>query len=231
MIPIGDSAPRWRTPWVNYLIIAANVLAFLFELSLGSRLDAFVRQFGVTPADVAAVLAGDPRVPRGALATLVTALFIHAGWLHVGGNMLFLWIFGDNVEDRLGHLRYLLFYLVCGVGANLAQVLADPASRVPLVGASGAIAGVLGAYLLLYPTAWVTVLVPIVFLLWPLDVPVVLVLGIWFVTQLAAGVAAITQASQATGGIGYWAHVGGFLDSVPACVGGMVAGERSEGRL
>ena len=153
MIPIGDSAPRWTTPWVNYLIILITVLAFVFELSLARGLDAFVGRLGVTPALITGELAGDPRVPRGVLWTLLTALFLHAGWLHIGSNMLFLWIFGDNVEDRLGHLRYLLFYLVCGVGANLAQVFVDPASRVPLIGASGAIAGVLGAYLVLYPRA------------------------------------------------------------------------------
>jgi membrane associated rhomboid family serine protease len=211
MIPVGDSAPRWRWPWVNYTIIAITGLAFLFELSLGGRLDAFIQRFGVTPALIAAELAGNPRVPRGVLWTLVTALFLHAGWMHLLGNMLFLWIFGDNVEDRLGHFRYLLFYLLCGVGANLAQVFVEPASRVPLIGASGAIAGVLGAYLLLYPRAWVTVLVPIFVILWPLDIPVFIMLGIWFLSQLASGVAAITQASAATGGVGWWAHVGGFL--------------------
>ena len=211
MIPVGDSAPRSRVPWMNYSIILLTALAFLFELSLGRGLDAFVHRAGVTPAYVVAALLGDPRVPRGILWTLLTALLLHAGWMHLLGNMLFLWIFGDNVEDRLGHFRYLLFYVLCGVGANLAQVLVDPTSRVPLIGASGAIAGVLGAYLVLYPRAWVTVLVPIFFLMWPLDVPVFLMLGLWFVSQLASGVAAITHASAATGGVGWWAHVGGFL--------------------
>ena len=211
MIPVSDSAPRRRTPWVNYAIIFLTVLVFLFELSLGRGLDVFVRSFGVTPALITAALTGDPRVPRGVLWTLVTALFLHAGLLHLASNMLFLWIFGDNVEDRLGHLRYLLFYVLCGIGASLAQVLFDPGSRVPLIGASGAIAGVLGAYVYLYPRAWVTVLVPIFFFVWPVNVPVVLMLGMWFVTQLANGVAAITHASQATGGIGWWAHIGGFV--------------------
>lgn len=211
MIPVGDSTYRRRTPWVNYLLIAVNVLAFLFELSLGPAADALVRQYGVTPALVVAALAGDPRVPSAVLWTLLTSMFLHAGWLHIGSNMLFLWVFGDNVEDRLGHLRYLFFYLVCGVGASFAQILVDPWSRIPLIGASGAIAGVLGAYLVLYPRAWVTVLVPIFFFLWPMSVPVILVLGLWFITQLASGVAAVTMASQATGGVAYWAHIGGFV--------------------
>lgn len=211
MIPLSDSTPRRSTPWVNYLIIAACLLVFLIELSLGPRLDAFVNRYGVTPRSITAALEGNSRAPEAALITLVTALFLHAGWLHILGNLLFLWIFGDNVEDRVGHFKYLLFYLFCGVGANLAQVLADPTSSVPLIGASGAIAGVLGAYLVLYPRAWVTVLVPILFILWPISVPVVIVLGVWFLTQLGNGVMAITEASQVSGGVGYWAHIGGFV--------------------
>ena len=211
MIPIGDNTPRHRKPWVNYLIVASCVLTFLFELGLGSRIDEIVHIFGVIPASITALLGGNPEVPALVALSLVTALFLHAGWLHLLGNMLFLWIFGDNVEDRLGHLRYLAFYLVCGIGANLVQVASDPGSPIPLIGASGAIAGVLGAYLVLYPRAWITVLIPILFILWPVSVPVVIVLLVWFLTQLGSGVMAITEASQATGGVGYWAHVGGFV--------------------
>ncbi len=211
MIPIGDSIPTRRTPVVTRAIIVANIGVFLFELLLGRRLDAFVEAWGATPLLVAHALGGDPRVPRDALVTLITSQFLHAGFLHLGGNMLFLWIFGDNVEDRLGRPLYLLFYLVCGVAAALVQTWIDPGSRVPLIGASGAIAGVLGAYFLLYPGAWVTVLVPLLFFLFPIPVPAVFVLGLWFVSQFLNGVAAITTASHATGGVAVWAHVGGFL--------------------
>jgi membrane associated rhomboid family serine protease len=211
MIPIGDNTPRRLVPWINYTIIGLCFLVFLLELSLGDQLDAFIRAFGVTPAFISAKLNGDPRLPNGVLITPVTALFLHAGWLHILGNMLFVWIFGDNVEDRLGHLGYLFFYVFCGVGANLAQVAVDTTSQIPLIGASGAIAAVLGAYLVLYPRAWITVLVPVLFIIWPISVPVIIVLGFWFISQLGNGVAAITEASQATGGVGYWAHIGGFI--------------------
>ena len=211
MIPIGDSAPRYRAPTVNYLLIAACVATFLFELSLGPRLDVFLGRYGVTPADVSALLRGDSPAPGAVLLTLFASQFLHGGWLHLGSNMLFLWIFGDNVEDRLGHVRYLGFYLLCGVAASLAQVYFDPTSRVPMIGASGAIAGVLGAYLYLYPTAWVRVLVPIFIIFLPISLPVIIILGYWFVTQLANGVASITDATQASGGVASWAHVGGFV--------------------
>lgn len=210
MIPIGDNTPRRRAPVVNYLIVAFTVAIFIFELSLGTRLDAFIGVFGAVPARISAALAGSPRVSTAVLWTLLTSVFLHAGWIHILGNMLFLWVFGDNVEDRLGHFRYLLFYLACGVGAGLVQVVVDPGSLIPAVGASGAIAGVLGAYLLLYPRAWVKVLIPIFIILIPIDLPVIVVLGVWFVTQLANGAAAITQTTQATGGVAYWAHIGGF---------------------
>jgi membrane associated rhomboid family serine protease len=211
VIPVGDSAPSRRTPWVNYTLIILTILAFLFELALGPSLDAFIRTWGVIPLDISRALAGDPRVSQGVLLTLVTALFLHGGWLHLGSNMLFLWVFGDNVEDRFGHVRYLLFYLICGVGANLAQVYVGPDSRIPLIGASGAIAAVLGAYLLMFPRARVTVLVPVFFLPLIFPVPAFLMLGVWLITQLANGLASITAETQALGGVGWWAHIGGFV--------------------
>ncbi len=210
MIPVGDSVPTRRVPSVNYALIILTVFAFLFELALGPTLDQFVRHWGVTPAAVSRALAGDPRVSQGVLWTLVTALFLHGGWLHLGGNMLFLWVFGDNVEERFGHWRYLLFYLAAGAGANLVQVLALPSTRVPLIGASGAIAAVLGAYLVMYPRSRVTVLIPVFFFPLLLPLPAFVMLGVWFVTQLANGVASITQHAQLAGGVGWWAHVGGF---------------------
>jgi membrane associated rhomboid family serine protease len=210
MIPIADSVPTRRTPYVNVALIGLCVLVFLQELAAGPRLDALVHRFGVTPRLLSAALAGDPRVPESVWLTLLTSQFLHAGWAHLLGNMLFLWIFGDNVEDRLGHFLYLVFYLACGAGAALLQALTAPLSPLPLIGASGAIAGVLGAFFILYPWAWVTVLIPAFLFLLPIDVPAVLMLLLWFVSQLFNGLAAITYVS-ATGGIAFWAHVGGFL--------------------
>ncbi len=210
MIPVGDSVPTRRVPSVNYALIILTVFTFLFELALGPALDQFIRTWGVSPAVVSRALAGDPRVPPRVLWTLVTALFLHGGWLHLGGNMLFLWVFGDNVEERFGHWRYLFFYLAAGAGANLVQVLAEPTTRVPLIGASGAIAAVLGAYVVMYPRARVTVLIPVFFFPLLLPLPAIVMLGVWFVTQLANGVASITEHAQMAGGVGWWAHVGGF---------------------
>lgn len=211
MIPIGDSVPTRRTPWVNYLLVSASILAFLFELALGPGLDMFIRHWGVTPRLISLAWAGDPRVSQSVFWTLVTALFLHGGWLHLGGNMLFLWVFGDNVEERFGHVRYLLFYILAGVGANLAQVYVMPQSQVPLIGASGAIAAVLGAYVVMYPRARVTVIVPLFFFPLLVPLPAIVMLGVWFLTQFANGLASITLHAQMLGGVGWWAHIGGFV--------------------
>jgi membrane associated rhomboid family serine protease len=201
-----------RTPWINLSLIAANVLVFLYELSLGARIEPFLDRWGVVPARVSAALAGaaEPAV----LWTLLTAMFLHAGWLHIGGNLLFLWIFGDNVEDRLGHALYLLFYLACGVAANLVQVYVDPASRIAAIGASGAIAGVLGAYAFTFPGASVSVILPIFLFFWVVDVPALIMIGIWFVSQFFSGIASLADASSPAGGVAWWAHVGGFIAGV-----------------
>jgi membrane associated rhomboid family serine protease len=215
MIPLGDSIANRRPPVVTLSLIAACVLVFLYELTLrGQQLDLFVERWGAVPRVVLAALAGDPRVPRAALVTLVTSQFIHAGLLHVGGNMVFLWVFGRAVEDRLGSWLFLLFYLLAGAIAALVQVVIEgPSSTVPLIGASGAIAGVLGMYFLSYPGAWVTVLMPVLFFFWAFDLPAVVVLGFWFVAQFFQGVAAITTASHATAAapVAVWAHVAGFV--------------------
>jgi membrane associated rhomboid family serine protease len=213
MIPLGDSVPRRQQPVVTQALIAACVLVFLYELTLrGLALDRFVERWGAVPRIVLLALAGDPRLPRTELVTLLTSEFLHAGFLHLGGNMLFLWVFGRAVEDRLGHVVYLLFYLLVGALASLVQCLiAGPAETLPLVGASGAIAGVLGLYFIAYPRAWVRVLAPILFFFWTFDLPAVLVLAFWFLTQFVNGVSAITRASSATQGVAVWAHVAGFV--------------------
>jgi len=217
MFPIRDDQPRFSTPYVTYFIIALNVLVFFFELSVSSQgpraLDALVFQFGVIPQHFEQALAGSPyfTVP-GTFLTILTSMFLHAGWLHIIGNMWFLWIFGDNIEDYLGHFVYLIFYLLCGVVASLTHILLNPGSTLPSVGASGAIAGVMGAYILLYPKARVLTLVVLIvfFTFW--WIPAWVFLGYWFLIQfLLANATTVASAHQSSGGIAFWAHVGGFV--------------------
>jgi membrane associated rhomboid family serine protease len=208
MFPIRDHNPSQRTPWVTRLLIGLNVLVFLSYLPLfGDErgLMVFFYDWGVVPARI---------VTGEGWGGLVSSQFLHGGWLHLGFNMLFLWVFGDNLEEEWGHLPYLAFYLACGVLAGLAQVLADPYSPVPMVGASGAIAGVLGGYLLLFPRARIDVLFIIVILIRIVPLPAWLVLGAWFGLQLFGGFAA----DSATGGVAHWAHAGGFVAGVALTV-------------
>jgi rhomboid family protein len=198
MIPLRDVIPSRTTPIVTVTLIVLNVLVFLFELSLGNDLDQFLFAFGLVPADFS-------------LLTLFTSMFLHGGFLHVGGNMLYLWIFGDNVEDRMGHGRFIVFYLMCGIGAAVAQTMMRPASEVPMVGASGAVAGVMGAYFVLYPRSRIVTLLPIFIFIQLIEVPAVLFLGIWFLLQFLSGVGSIADADRASmGGVAFWAHVAGF---------------------
>ncbi|MFQ5408051.1 MAG: rhomboid family intramembrane serine protease [Anaerolineales bacterium] len=203
MIPLRDTVRSRSFPIVNWLLIGTNVLVFLFEKSLGPRaFELFVGAFGLVPAYLTSA-------SPFAWITVFTSMFLHGGWLHLIANMWALYIFGDNVEDRMGHGRYLFFYLAAGVAGGLLQVATGPNSIVPMVGASGAIAGVLGAYLLLYPRARVVTLIPIFFLPWFVELPALLYLGFWFVSQFFGGVAAL--GAVAGGGVAYWAHVGGFV--------------------
>lgn len=217
MIPIRDDAPRTTTPYVNYFLIAANVVVFVFELSLGPRsTSAFFYQFALTPSHFTGFVHGDPRFgPVDGILPIFTAMFMHAGWLHIIFNMWALWIFGDNVEDFLGHVKYLIFYLVCGVGATFLHIAFNLNSNVPSLGASGAIAGVMGAYFLLYPSARVLTLIPFLFLYltW---LPAWLFIGFWFIAQFLSGAATAIPHSgpQQAGGVAFWAHVGGFLTGV-----------------
>jgi membrane associated rhomboid family serine protease len=203
MIPLRDIIPSRTTPYITITIILLNALAWLFELSLPQHvLPSFLQAFGVVPADF--------RWP-----TILTSMFLHGSWMHVIGNMWYLWIFGDNVEDRLGHSRFTLFYLVCGTTAALGQMVVDPTSTLPTIGASGAIAGVMGAYFVLYPQSRVLTLVPIIFFFQVIELPAVFLLGFWFVMQLfSAGAIAVTAASHAGGGVAFAAHVAGFLVGV-----------------
>ncbi len=191
-------------------IIVACVLVFIYELSLSAGdIGRFFPDWGVIPVELIDWLES----PSGAEepATIVTSMFIHGGWLHLIGNMLFLWVFGDNVEDAMGHGRYLVFYLLAGVGATALQVYVDQGSQIPMVGASGAIAGVLGAYLILYPRATVSVVIPWLWFFGAFPVPAAFLIVFWFLLQLLNGVAALSTATGVTEGVAFWAHVGGFV--------------------
>ena len=203
MIPISDDNPARTRPVVTILLIVACVAIFLWETSLGPEFDSAVGLMGLTPN--AFTHPGETQMPSFGVPvwlTLLTTMFLHAGWLHLGGNMLYLWIFGNNIEDAMGHGKYTLFYFASGIAAGLTMILADPNSHTPVVGASGAISGVLAAYMLLYPRARVRVWV----FVWPLWIRAVWVVGVWFVLQLLN--AAATPASEP--GTAWWAHVGGF---------------------
>lgn len=219
MIPIRDDTPRFSTPYVTYFLIALNTLIFLWEWSIGLQseraLNVIMFEFGVVPSHVSAALAGSPQITVvQAFFPILTSMFLHASWLHIIGNMWVLWIFGDNIEDYLGHFAYLLFYLICGFAAAVAHIFLNWGSRVPSVGASGAIAGVMGAYFILYPKARVLTLVPLIifFTFWWL--PAWIVLGYWFLLQFLSGAATAIATTSQTGGVAFWAHVGGFVAGI-----------------
>lgn len=217
MFPIGDdNRDRLHRPIVTYLLIALNVAVFLYMLTLQGRAqDVFVYKWGVIPARFthpAAFQAANPAINSSLYLTLFTAMFIHGGWLHIGGNMLFLWVFGDNIEDRLGHVVYFLFYLLAGIVAAFIQGAIDPDSVVPVLGASGAVAGVLGAYLIWFPGATIRVVFPFFILIFiPLPVPAWIMIGVWFAQNLLAGYATIAEAAAPDQGVAWFAHIGGFV--------------------
>jgi membrane associated rhomboid family serine protease len=204
MIPLRDRNPRTTTPWVNYILIALNLAGFAWELSLGVRFEATLASVAFVPERF-----WQPGGWGADGMSMLVSMFLHAGWLHIGSNMLYLWIFGDNVEDRLGHFRYLVFYLACGFAATMAHAVLNAGSGLPAIGASGAIAGVLGAYLILFPRAHVMTLIPIGFFIAVRELPALLILGLWFVIQIFSGVASIGAAEA--GGVAWWAHIGGFV--------------------
>ena len=215
MIPLRDANPTRSTPIVTVALIVACFVAFAFELgrlaSGGTEaLDAFVTEWGIVPAELTAAWSSGSALTVETL-TLITSQFLHGGWLHLLGNLLFLWIFGNNVEDRLGRFRFLLFYLVGGAAAGLTQVAIDPDSTIPTIGASGAIAATLGAYLVLFPRARITSLVFLGFFYQLIDVPAVIVLVFWFALQLIDGLASIGVTDTAGGGVAFFAHIGGFV--------------------
>jgi len=207
MIPLKDDNPTRTVPFVTFGIIFACVAVFLWEVSLGERAEAAIYAFGLVPD----VLMGHAHLPhRLALVppwlTVFTSMFLHGGWMHLIGNMLYVWIFADNVEDRMGHSRFFVFYLLCGIAAAMAQALPDPHSQIPMVGASGAISGVLGAYMVLFPRARVIVLVPLFIIWFRTNMSALLVLGLWFAMQLLNELYA-----QQGAGVAFRAHIGGFI--------------------
>ena len=218
MLPIQDSVPSRSVPVVTRALVLVNVLVFFFELTLPRHgIEQLFYLFGIVPSRLTHPdWAANVGFPAGTYWTILTHQFLHGGWLHLVANMWTLWIFGDNVEDRMGSLRFLIFYLICGSVAALTQVLTNPDSTIPSVGASGAIAGVLGAYLLFFPTARLIVLLPIFFYPFFFEVPAVLYLFLWFLIQLFSGAAALAG-PQEVGGIAWWAHVGGFVSGMLLC--------------
>ncbi len=207
IIPIRDTIPSSRTPVVNYALILINSAIFLYQVSLGDAVTDFLYAYAVIPYRFLHLSFSHPLE----LLTPVFAMFLHGGWFHVIGNMLYLYIFGDNVEDILGHGRYLAFYLLCGAVSFLAQIFVQSNSMVPNVGASGAIAGVLGAYILLFPRARVVTLLPIFIFFTVVEIPAFIFLGIWFLIQFFSGAASLGSSSALSGGVAWWAHIGGFL--------------------
>jgi membrane associated rhomboid family serine protease len=207
LIPLRDVIPSRTTPYITTTIILLNAIAWLYEVSLPERtLTRFLYFYGVVPAAFSAP-------------TLITSMFLHGSWWHVIGNMWYLWIFGDNVEDRVGHGRFILFYLLCGIAAALAQTITAPDSTVPMIGASGAIAGVMGAYFVLYPRSRIVTLIPLFFFFQVIEVPAIFFLGIWFLMQFVSGVGSIVSTvgrngGAAMGGIAFWAHVAGFVAGI-----------------
>ena len=214
MIPLRDRNPTRRTPVITIGLIGACFVVFALELSVtaaggDAALERFFEQWGAVPAEITRALQKGDYL-SGAILGMVTSMFLHGGWLHILGNMLFLWIFGNNVEDRMGRIPFLVFYLVGGITAALTQVVIDPSSRVPLVGASGAIAAALGAYIVLFPGARILSLVFLGFFYQLLEVPALVILGFWFVLQLISGAAALGP-ETAQGGVAFFAHISGFI--------------------
>ncbi len=210
MIPIRDTIPSRTTAWVTRALLVANVAAFALELHQGPRLERFIYRFGVVPRLWGVSTPSDFLDWPHQFLTLLTSQFLHGGFLHLASNMLFLWIFADNVEDRLGHLRFTLLYLGSGIVAAMSQLVMSPRSDIPMVGASGAIAGVLGAYLLMFPSARIVTLVTLGWYWTAREIPAYFFLGLWFFLQWFAGLMTIGQVAD-TGGVAFWAHIGGFV--------------------
>jgi rhomboid family protein len=210
MIPLKDMTPRRSFPSITVLLIIVNVIVFIHQISLSPAAgDAFIRTYGLVPARIQLALAGSHVTLKQALVPMFTCMFLHGGWLHILGNMWFLWIFGGNVEDRLGSASYLLFYLICGLGSGASQVAFSWGSTIPSIGASGAISGVLGAYIVFFPRSRILSLIPLLIIWFTARIPAWIFIGLWFVVEFLSGLGSLASANS--GGIAWWAHVGGFV--------------------
>jgi membrane associated rhomboid family serine protease len=213
MIPIRDRNPSGTFPYITIGIIVINVFIFLYELSLGLDLGVFLHRYGVVPVKVTHYYQASDLTFLDTFFPFLSSTFLHGGFIHLIGNMWFLWIFGDNIEDKLGHVKYLLFYILCGVIASSIHVYFNSQSEIPCIGASGAIAAVLGAYMVTFPRARVITVVPIFFFLQIIELPAVVVLGFWICIQFFSGAVSLT-ASTSGGGVAWWAHIGGFVSGI-----------------
>jgi len=211
VIPLRDSLRPRTAPFINWILIAVNLYIFIREIMLPpGELNEVFYTLGLIPSNVShLIFSGSPL--DVSMISFITAMFLHGGWMHVLSNMLFLWVFGDNVEDRLGHLRYLFFYLAAGIVGSIAHIMSNPFSEVPIIGASGAVAGVLGAYFVTFPRARVLTLIPIIIFFTIVEIPAVIFLALWFVLQIFNGTASLGGAADA---VAWWAHVGGFLAGI-----------------
>ncbi len=208
MLPIRDTIPSRTYPIVTVSLMVLNFIVFFYQLSLGTRIDIFVTDFGLVPLRFFRLFERGAN-PLMAFMPFFTSMFLHGGWFHIIGNMWYLWIFGDNVEDRMGHFRFLIFYIVCGIAAGFAHAFTNPNSGIPTVGASGAIAGVMGAYFILYPGARIWTLVPVFIFAQFVEIPAVIFLGFWIIMQFLIGTFSMGL-GPAQGGVAWWAHIGGF---------------------
>ncbi|MBN2013219.1 rhomboid family intramembrane serine protease [candidate division KSB1 bacterium] len=211
MIPLRDTVPAYRFPFVTILFIVVNVAVFFHEVKLGVHINEFIKIYGIVPQHYFELTAQNRFNLFERFYPFLTSMFLHGGWMHLIGNMWFLWIFGDNVEDRLGHVRYLILYLIFGIVSGFAHTYINPHSSMPTVGASGAIAGVMGAYFIYFPRARILTLIPIFIFLQFIEIPAYFFLGIWFLFQFLSGAAQFSMRSGSLGGIAWFAHIGGFL--------------------
>ncbi|MGF1519538.1 MAG: rhomboid family intramembrane serine protease [Nodosilinea sp.] len=213
MVPLRDDNPTTITPLVIYGLIGLNIAVFVFQLNLSREgLDSFFDDWALVPAQLTESFEGALEAPAYEWITLVSSQFLHGGFFHVGGNLLYLWVFGNNIEDQLGHVKFLIFYLGCGVLAGLTQWVFDPYSTIPTIGASGAIAGVMGAYILRFPRATIVTLIPLIIFFTTIRIPAIFFLGFWFVQQALFSLASLsTDVNLGSSGVAYWAHSGGFV--------------------
>jgi len=212
MIPLKDNNPIRIFPSVTIVIIILNVAVFLFELAQGQHLETFIKSFGCIPYELKTGIDIEPRIFFPVRFTILSAMFMHGGWMHIIGNMLYFWIFGNNIEDRLGHIRFLFFYIIVGIFATFSQIMVNPFSTVPQIGASGAVSGILGAYILLFPKAKVLTLIPIFYFIRIVTLPAFVVLGFWIIIQVISGFLSLSYTAQ--GGVAFFAHIGGFISGL-----------------